>query len=317
MICAIVESGTITRAADKLFVTQSALSQQLKDLEQKLGVELFVRARRKMVLTPIGKMILKRIRYIIEELEETELEIARIVSGEKGELKVGTQCTFCFKWLPRVMKTFQDKYPGVEVEVGHCLDLDKDLESKRFDLIITATPDNDNQFVRLPLFEDQAVCILPQDHLLSIQPYIHLKDFGGFNLISHTDKKNNRFYQSVLKPRDIHPKRFLNMSQPQAMIEMVAAGFGIAPFPRWAVRSVLEKHGLIERKITKDGFPLTWQAAFLPKRNIPLYQKEFIKLVSRHNIPLIASTNFCLWPKPERAFEHPLIDEENTNKNSL
>ena len=302
MICAIVESGTITRAAYKLFVTQSALSQQLKDLEEKLGVELFVRAHKKMVLTYIGKMTLKRIRPILEDLEETELEIARIVSGEKGELKVGVQCTFCFKWLPGVMKAFQDKYPGVEVEVGHCMDLAKDLESKRYDLIITAKSDNNDQFVYLPLFEDQAVCIFPHDHLLSIQPYIHLKDFGNFNLISHTDKKNNGFYQSVLKPREIHPKRFLNMSQPQAMIEMVAAGFGIAPFPRWAVRPLLQKHGLIERKITKGGFPLTWQAVFLPKRNIPLCQKEFIKLVSRHNIPLMASANFSLQPKPERAF---------------
>jgi LysR family transcriptional regulator for metE and metH len=302
MICAIVESGTMTKAANKLFVTQSALSQQLKDLEQKLGVELFVRTSRKMVLSSIGKMILKRIHRILEELEETEFEISRIVSGEIGELKVGTQCTFCFKWLPSVMKAFQDKYPGVEVEVGQCTNIADDLESKRYDFIITAKPHNNDRFVNLPLFEDQVVCILPHDHPLSIQPYIHLKDFGSFNLISHTDKENNGFYQSVLKPREIHPKRFLNMSQPQAMIEMVAAGFGIAPFPRWAVRSLLEKHGLIERKLTKDGFPLTWQATFLPRRNIPLFQKEFIKLVGRHNIPLMVPATCCQRPNVERTF---------------
>lgn len=285
MICTLAETGTMTRAAAKLFVTQSALSQQLKDLEGKLGAELFFRSRRQMVLSALGKMILKRARRILEALEDTELEIVKFVSGEKGELKVGTQCLFCFKWLPGVMKAFQDKYPGVEVEVGQSIDLVRDLESKRYDLVITAAQSNGDSFISLPLFEDRGVCILPQDHPLSVRPYIRLEDFSDFNLISHSDKEHNKFYQVLLKPRGIHPKRFFNLSQPQAMIEMVASGFGIAVFPRWAVHGVLEEHGLIERDISKNGLPLTWRAVFIDRRNIPLFYQEFIKLVGRLNLP--------------------------------
>ena len=186
MICAIAETGTMTRAADRLYVTQSALSQQLKDLEGKLGGELFLRSRRKMVLSSLCKMILRHARPILEALEDTELEIVKFVSGEKGELKIGTQCLFCFKWLPGVMKAFQDKYPGVEVEVGSSTDLAKDLESERYDLIITAARCIGDPFVGQPLFEDQVVCILQRDHPLSIQPYIQLKDFGDFNLVSYS-----------------------------------------------------------------------------------------------------------------------------------
>ena len=284
MIRAIAEAGTITRAADRLFVTQSALSQQLKDLEGKLGVELFFRSRRKMVISSLGKMLLKRARRIIEALEDTELEVAKFIAGEKGELKVGTQCIFCFKWLPKVMKAFQDKYPGVDVELGHSIDPAKDLESKRYDLVIIASKEIDAQFVSQPLFEDRGVCIMPQGHPLCDQTYIHLEDFGNFNLISHTDKQHNRFYQVVLKPKGIRPRRFFNLSQPQAMIEMVAAGFGIALLPRWAVRSALEEHGLTEREIGKTGLSLTWWAAFLPRCNVPLFYQEFIKLVSRLDI---------------------------------
>ncbi len=284
MICTIAETGTMTRAAGKLFVTQSALSQQLKDLEGKLGVELFLRSRRKMVLSALGKMILKPARRILEALEDTEIEIVKFVAGEKGELKVGTQCLFCFKWLPGVMKAFQDKYPGVEVEIGHSIDLVKDLESKRYDLIVTAAEDNGGPFISQPLFEDRGVCILPRNHPLSGRPFLRFEDFSDFNLISHSDKEHNKFYQALLKPRGIHPKRFFNLSQPQAMIEMVAAGFGIAMFPRWAVRGVLEEHGLIERDITKGGLPLTWRAVFLPRRNIPLFYQEFANLVGRLNL---------------------------------
>jgi LysR family transcriptional regulator for metE and metH len=284
MICAIAEAGTMTRAAARLFVTQSALSQQLKDLEGKLEVELFFRARRKMVLSSLGKMLLKRARPILEALEDAELELVKFKTGQKGELKVGTQCIFCFKWLPKVMKAFQDKYPGVDVELGHSIDLAKDLESKRYDLIITAAKGIDESFVCQPLFEDRGVCIMPQGHPLCDRTYIHLEDFGNFNLISHTDKQHNRFYQFVLKPKGIRPRRFFNLSQPQAMIEMVAAGFGITMFPRWAVRSVLEEHGLAEREISKTGLSLTWWAASLPRHNDPLFQQEFIKLISRLNI---------------------------------
>lgn len=285
MICAIAETGTMTRAAAKLYVTQSALSQQLKDLEGKMGAELFFRFRRKMVLSSLGKMILKRARRILEALEDTELEIVKFMSGEKGELKVGTQCLFCFKWLPGVMKAFQDKYPGVEVEIGHSIDLVKDLESKRYDLIVTAARDIGGSFIHQPLFEDRGVCILPRNHPLSCRPYLRIEDFRDYNLISHSAKEHNKFYQALLKPRGIRPKRFFNLSQPQAMIEMVAAGFGIAMFPRWAVRGVLEQHGLIERDITNNGLPLTWRAVFLPRHNIPLFYHEFIRLVGRLNLP--------------------------------
>jgi LysR family transcriptional regulator, regulator for metE and metH len=284
MVCAIAETGTMTRAARKLFVTQSALSQQLKDLEGKLRAALFFRSRRRMVLTPIGKMVLSSARPIIESLENTELEIVRFVSGEKGELKVGTQCVFCFKWLPRVMKVFQDKYPGVEVEVGHCTDLAEGLASKQYDLVITAMPESDHRFAGLPLFEDKGVCVLPEDHPLSTRTYVDLEDFGRFNLISHADKASNRFYQSVLKPRGIRPKRFLTLTQYQAIIEMVAAGFGLAVFPRWAVRSTLSEHGLAERNITKRGFPLTWHAAVLPERKLPHFLEEFVHMVSLQTI---------------------------------
>ena len=285
MIYAIAETGTMTRAADLLCVTQSALSQQLKDLEAKLGVEMFVRARRKMILTATGDMVLENARRILETLEDTEREILKRVSGEKGELRVGTQCIFCFKWLPGVMKAFQGKFPDGEVELGHCVDLAMDLESKRYDLVITANPDSSEPFVSQPLFEDRAVCVLPRDHALCVHPYVHLEDFSRFNLISFTDKGADRFYQMALKPKGIHPKRFSTLAHPQAMIEMIAAGFGIAVFPRWAVHSVLEDHGLVERNITRNGLPLTWRAVFLPRRSIPLFYKEFIRIISELDIP--------------------------------
>jgi DNA-binding transcriptional LysR family regulator len=81
------------------------------------------------------------------------------------------------------------------------------------------------------------------------------------------------------------------VGQPLAIIEMVASGFGISVFPRWAVRSTLEGDGITARPITRNGFPLTWQAAFLKNNQIPLSQKEFINIVSKMNIEDMPATD--------------------------
>src|SRR5210317_1728048 len=117
MLCTIVATGNMTKAAGTLCLSQSAISQQLKDIESKLQVDLFFRTRKRMLLTPIGKKLLKTAKQVVGLVEGAELEIARIVSGDRGELKVGTQCLFCFKWLPGVMRTFQKKFPNITVEI--------------------------------------------------------------------------------------------------------------------------------------------------------------------------------------------------------
>ncbi len=283
MVRAIFETSNMTMAAETLFISQSALSQQLKDIETKLGIDLFFRTGKKMVLTPIGKRLLQTADHILETLEEAELDIAKIVSGDKGELKVGTQCLFCFKWLPRVLRLFHDKFPNVEIEIGMSLSLNKDLESKRYDIVISGAPFVDKQFTSQPIFQDQMVCILSNDHPLRFQPFVRFEDFEGISIISHSDKTNNPFYQQALKPLKIEPKRFMTISQPQAIIEMVESGFGVSIVPKWAVQSALEERSICALPVTKKGLPLEWKANFLKNNAAPFYQQEFVNLIARIN----------------------------------
>lgn len=284
MLCAISETGNMTRAAQKLYISQSALSQQLKDIEGKLKVDLFFRTRKRMILSPMGKKLLETAHHVIEAMEDTELEIAKTVLGDQGELKVGTQCIFCYKWLPRVMRIFQTKFPNIEFEIGNSSNLAEELETRKYDLIITASAPKDDNYEYLALFADQMVCIMPTDHPLSSRSWIQFQDFNGFNLISHAEKAQNRFYQLVLKPKGVEPNRMMTVGQPLAMLELVASGFGISVFPRWALRSTLETGGITARPITRSGFPLTWQAAFLKNSQIPVFQREFINIVGKLNI---------------------------------
>ncbi len=284
MVRAIAETGNMTKAADRLFLSQSALSQQLKDIEGKLKGDLFFRTSRKMILTSIGKKLLQTAEHILETFEDAELELAKRVSGDKGELKVGTQCIFCYKWLPHIMKVFQGKFPSIDFEIGNSDDPVRELETKKYDLIITAGPPTDDTYVYSPLFKDQMVCILPEDHLFSSQSYIHWQDFSKMDLISHAEKGKNKFYQAALKPKSIEPRRFMTVGQPQAIIEMVASGFGVSIFPGWAIKDSLPASGIIARPITRSGLPLTWYAASLRNTKRPVFQDEFVHIVSRLNL---------------------------------
>lgn len=284
MLRAITESGNMTRAAEKLCITQSALSQQLKDIEGKLGTDLFFRTRKKMIVTEVGRQLLETATRVIEALELAEQDISRKISGERGELKVGTQCIFCYKWLPQVMHLFQRKFPGVEIEVGNSADLPRELEGKKFDLIISGVVSPDDTHTSIPLFQDQLVCVMHVEHPLSTCSFIQFEDFRGNNLVSHAEKSKNRFYQQVLKAKGIEPKRIMNVGAPQAIIEMVAAGFGISVFPRWAIAEALKTWPIVARPITPRGLPLTWHAVSLTHTNVPIYQQEFIRNISKLNV---------------------------------
>ncbi len=291
MLCAISETGNMTRAAEKLYISQSALSQQLKDIEGKLKVDLFFRTRKRMILSPTGKKLLETAQRVIEAMENTELEIARTVLGDHGELKVGTQCIFCYKWLPRVMRIFQNKFPNVDFEIGNSSNLAAELEAGKYDLVITASAPKDDKYEYLPLFADQMVCIMPADHPLSSRSWIRFQDFNGINLISHAEKAHNRFYQQILKPKGVEPKRMMTVGQPMAMLELVASGFGISVFPRWALQSTLQADGITARPITRGGFPLTWRAAFLKNSQIPVFQREFVHIASKLNIETLPASS--------------------------
>lgn len=283
MVRAIHEAGTMTRAAKTLCLTQSALSQQLKDIETRLGTHLFSRAKKRMTLTPAGKRVLAAAERVMRVLRETELDVGRMVAGETGELRVGTQCIFCYRWLPRVMGQFQDRFPNVEVELGNSLDLSRELSSAVFDLVITVLPLPDNA-ASIPLFEDEMAAILPLDHPLTAKSHIEFSDFSGVNLISVRPRQKNVFYQEALTSRGIEPKRFMTVEDPSAMIEMVAAGFGISMAPMWAIQSLLENRSIQARSVTASGLFLTWQAAFLNTVKPPLFLTEFIRMVGRAHI---------------------------------
>src|SRR5512147_2584524 len=118
LVQAVHEERSITRAGSRLHLTQSAISHQLKEIEDRLGAQLFQRARHDMVLTPAGKRVLDAAAMILEELRRTEEDVAQMAGRQGGSVRISTQCYTAYHWLPQLMKEFTRKHSHVAVHIN-------------------------------------------------------------------------------------------------------------------------------------------------------------------------------------------------------
>src|SRR5215210_8184117 len=117
LIKAIAREGSVTRAGNRLHLTQSALSHQLRDAEEKLGVQLFTRLNKRMILTPAGERLLSSADAVLDEIKRAEEDIRQIALSREGILRLSTECYTCYHWLPSMLNVFQQKFPRIEVQI--------------------------------------------------------------------------------------------------------------------------------------------------------------------------------------------------------
>lgn len=279
MLKMINTTGNLTQAARNLFVTQSALSQQLKEIEKRLGADLFYRTNRKMILTSVGKTLLEHGETILYQLEQAELDIDKAVNGEKGELIIGVRCLFCYLWLPKVLKKFQDKFPNVDVVISNSVEPETDLINENIDIAISAAETFDPKIEFFPLFEDKVLVVMSKQSKHVSKKYMELEDFHGIEIISLIEKSKHYFFYALLQNKQVKPRRYMTISYPEAMVDLISADLGIGILPQWFVKPFMDRKQLSVCELTKKGKILHWSAACLKSRQVPNYQTEFVKIV--------------------------------------
>ncbi len=279
LIKAISETGSITGAALKLNLTQPALSHQLVDLEERLETPLFVRTKKKMILTRAGEKVLSLAHKMLDELNSVELEIMKMVHGEVGAVRIGTTCVFSYHWLPRVMKHFQLLFPKVEIELKTSLDVLADIKEGRLDLVITSIQKDCAGLMKKPIFSDEVVTVMLKSDKLAAKIFLNLEDFRGSRLITYADPIKGDLYRDYLAPFGIEPDKIIKVEQPEAAIELVRNGFGISVFPRWAIKGFLDSGELVARSFTKKGYFLEWYVLHRSDIQLAPYHHEFIRLM--------------------------------------
>jgi LysR family transcriptional regulator for metE and metH len=286
LIAAIAETGSMTRAGNCLHLTQSALSHQLRDAEEQLGVPLFERGNRKMTLTPAGRRLLESARTVIAELESAQQEIkARKVVGQ-GLIRLSTECYTVYHWLPARLKLFQRKFPSVEFQlVVEATDNPFEaLLEGQLDVAIACTQMRNRKIRYTPLFEDEMLVIAPPDHSVARKEHVEPQDFAGETVIIYPPKEESTLLRKILAPAGIWPRKIQEVMLTEAIVEMVKGGLGLALLAKWAVAPQLASGAVVGKPLTGKGYSRTWWAAQLRDKRAPLHLEEFIRLLAENPI---------------------------------
>lgn len=291
LVAAIAETGSVTRAGNCLHLTQSALSHQLRDAEEQLGVALFERKNRKMTLTAAGERLLQSARAVMAELEGAQKEIQKRGGAGQGLIRLSTECYTVYHWLPERLKLFQQKFPAVEFQlVVEATDNPFEaLLDGKLDLAIACTTIRNRKIRYTTLFEDEMVVIVAPGHRMADKKCAEPEDFAGENVFIYPPKEDSTLLNEILAPAGVWPRRIQEVTLTEAIIEMVKGGLGVATMARWAVAPQLASGVVIGLPLTAEGFHRTWSVAQLRDQRAPAYLQEFIRLLAEHPISATCS----------------------------
>lgn len=280
LIREVAETKSLTKAKDALFLSQSALSHQLKEIEGQLGTQLFHRVNKQLILTNAGKMVLESAERILKDLESTEMSIKKYVSGTSGTLRLATQCYTCYHWLPSLMTDFKKEFPNVEIEIFHNneADVEDQVLDGKIDLAIIYENSDRPNIKYHELFRDEIFALVPVGHPWTKKTYVEAQDFEGENIIIHSyPLESVSLFSQVLIPEGVKPNRVMQVQVTEAVVEMVKAGMGVNVMAKWIVEPYLKNDELALIPVTKRGIHRTWQAITLSDENSPQYLQNFVQ----------------------------------------
>lgn len=255
-LLALREAGNLSRAAQLLNLTQSALSHQLRGLEEHYGAELFARKSHPLVFGAVGQRLLRLAEAVLPQVDEADRDVRRLAAGSAGQLRIAVECHTCFDWLMPAMDAFRSRWPEVELDIvsGFQADPVGLLHQDRAELAIVSDVDEDEAGVVVhPLFSFEIVALLPKGHALLAKPWLEAEDFAGHTLITYPVPDDMLdLVRRVLKPAGVTPPRRTS-ELTVAMLQLVASGRGLAALPLWAVEGYLARGYVARQRIGPEG----------------------------------------------------------------
>jgi LysR family transcriptional regulator for metE and metH len=265
LVQAIADEGGVTRAGDRLHLTQSAVSRQLAELEDRLGLRLFARVRKRLVITPAGAHLLATSRRVLQDLVRAEHEIkVRGGQAERWPLRLSTACYTCYHWLPPALREFQRRHPDADPRI--VLDATPDpippLLRGEIELAITNAAVRRRELEVVPLFDDEVIAVVGHGHRLAGRRHIEGADLEGEALFAFgasgpdADWFRRAFLGRVL------PRELRAVPITEVMLELVKADLGVAVVHRWIAEPQVRAGEVVALRLGRGGLWKTWKAAF-------------------------------------------------------
>ncbi|MBO6851248.1 MAG: LysR family transcriptional regulator [Marinobacter sp.] len=248
--------GSLTAAAEALHLTQSALSHAIKKLELQLGTPVWQREGRQLRLTQAGQYLLSLATRLLPQFEHAELLVGQFARGQRGTLRIGMECHPCYQWLLKVVGPYLEDWPTVDVDVKQRFQFGGigALFGHDIDVLVTPDPLHRPGLVFEPVFDYEQVLVVASGHDLASKAWAEPADLADETLITYpVEVERLDIYTHFLLPAHASPARHKTIETTDIMLQMVAAGRGVAALPRWLVEEYGERMPIAPVRLGQAG----------------------------------------------------------------
>lgn len=288
-IRAIHQAGGLARAADLLNTTQSALSHQVKGIEDQAGVELFVRRARPMRLSAAGQRMLRAAERILPEIDALEEEFRALRSGKTGRLHITLECHACFDWLFPVLEQFRHAWPEVDVDIraGLAFDALPALDREEVDLVISSNPVDLAGLTFNPLFDYHPTFVASKDNPLAGKAVIGAEDFRDQVLITYPVGRDRLdVFTELLTPARVEPRAQRTAELTAVILMLVGSNRGVSVLPDWVLREVKGNPDYATRPLGPEPVTKRLYAATRVEDATRPYMAHFLRLARTEAVKL-------------------------------
>lgn len=288
-IRAIQQAGGLQRAADVLNMTQSALSHQVKGLEDQAGMELFVRRSKPMRLSAAGIRMLRAAERILPEIDAMEEEFRALRAGRTGRLHIAIECHACFDWLFPVLEMFRHAWPEIDVDIraGLAFEALPALNREDVDLVISSDREPPPGIVFNPLFDYHPTFVGSAQNPLAAKDFITAEDFRDQVLITYPVSRDKLdIFTEVLTPAKVEPRAQRTAELTAVILMLVGSNRGVAVLPDWVMREVKTNADYITRPLGAEVVTKRMYAATREEDAGKPYMAHFLRLARSEPVKL-------------------------------
>ncbi len=276
---ALRETDSLPEAAQRLHLTQSALSHQFRELEHRLGMPVFVRKSKPVRFTTAGLKLLQLADQVLPLIRTTERNLNKLAGGTADRLHIAIECHSCYQWLMPSLDEFRGNWPEVELDLASGLAFAPlpALERGDLDLVVTSDPLPLPGITYVPLFEYEALLAIDKHHALRDRPWLEPADLASQTLITYPIERDRLdIFARFLDPADIEPAQVRTAEMTVMMMQLVASGRGVCSLPNWAVHEYTTRGYVLARRLGQQGLHATLFAAVRSDMLEAPYMSDFL-----------------------------------------
>ncbi len=279
---AIAEAKTFTAGARRVNVTQAAISMQIRQLEDEVGLPLFTRTPRRVIMTEAGEYLLDRARKILREHDTALAEIAELGGVEHGRLRIGSaSAEFAAQQLPGILQKLRQKFPNSEIAVaaGTSATLVEKIMHGEIDIAFVSLPVENSSITTDLLFSDEIVAIAHPTHPMANEKYISAAALAGEKLIlGERGGNTRRMIDDFFNAANVRPHVVMELSRQEAVNQMVEANLGVGTTGQKTIADEIREGRLVSWLI--EGAEINWELGLARLRGgyFSPIAKEFVAL---------------------------------------